>query len=359
MSGRRVIAILVSSLLLVSAMTQQAGASSSRIVTRYPSECAVVSVRTDARGFEHTFASCTRNSTSLSYLDTVSGHVRKISTPYAGTVLALAQEHTGTYVLIADAQSVLFIAKRETKGAFLPPRRLGPTTGSAALVAADGQWWAVWATNTGYLQARTFAGRTGVPELGPPVPQGSQGLTLVRDPADQGVAAAWTGNGTTVVGRARSVDGRWKTVIAGKSDNFGQPRIAVDGRAIYVGYVLQQMTVLYSNGGSGSAFRSVPLPKNTQTRDDPMVVAGNGHIWIAWDQQGLGYCMGPPPECHGTNDYFTRLYSVDFHKTWDMTKNVGEGQGTSAIVALNLHGGRARVSYYGCDSGSLCSSDVG
>ena len=359
MSGRRVFAILVSPLLLVSAMTQQAGATSSRIVAKYPSECAVVAVRTDSRGFEHTFANCTRNSTNLSYLDTVSGHVRKFTTSYAGTVLAVAQEHTGTYVLIADAQSVLYVAKRDTSGSFLPPHRLGPTTGSTALIAADGQWWAVWSTNAGYLQARTFAGQKGIPELGPPVWKNSQGLTLVRDPAGLGVAAAWTGDGTTVVGRARAVDGTWRTVTAGKSDNFGQPRIAVDGRATYVGYVLRQATVLYGNGGSGSVFREVPLPKDAQTRDDPMVVAGDGHVWIAWDQQGLGYCTGPAPECHGMNDYFTRLYSVDFHKTWDMTKNVYEGQGISSLIALNLHGGRARVSYYGCDSGSLCSSDVG
>ena len=123
--------------------------------------------------------------------------------------------------------------------------------------------------------------------------------------------------------------------------------------------MLQQASVLFGNGGNGSIFRQIAVPKNAQTRDDPMVVAGDGRAWIAWDQQGDGYCTGPAPDCHGMNDYFTRLYSIDFHKTWDMTNNVGNGQGTSSLIDLNIHGGRARVSYYGCSADGLCSSDVG
>jgi hypothetical protein len=78
--------------------------------------------------------------------------------PYRGDVLAAAADRTGTYLLYLGRGSSglldqVLLGKRLHDGRYLPARRLSRLAGTAvnsgvfgaALVAAQGRWWAVWA----------------------------------------------------------------------------------------------------------------------------------------------------------------------------------------------------------------------
>jgi hypothetical protein len=78
--------------------------------------------------------------------------------PYRGDVLAAAADQTATYLLYlgrgpSGVLDQVLLGTRLHRGRYLPPRRLSRLAGTAvnsgvqgaALVAAQGRWWAVWA----------------------------------------------------------------------------------------------------------------------------------------------------------------------------------------------------------------------
>lgn len=81
------------------------------------------------------------------YVERRDGRWTKQLSPYKGTVLAVAIDSTGTYLLHHDSPSVR-VTKRTTAGAFTGGRELsGDVTHvtNGDVVATEGTWWAVWA----------------------------------------------------------------------------------------------------------------------------------------------------------------------------------------------------------------------
>jgi hypothetical protein len=96
-------------------------------------------------------------------------------TPYAGVVVDVADDATGTYVLFGDPHGDLKLAKRTQGGRMLPARTL--TTADSvggALVVRDGKWWVVWEQGDHLWQAGTI-GTVGV------APRQVTGQSMVLD----------------------------------------------------------------------------------------------------------------------------------------------------------------------------------
>jgi hypothetical protein len=101
------------------------------------------------------------------YLERSGSGWRSERTPYVGTVLAVAVDVTGTYLLynseVGQPNSGLRITKRLADGTFTGGRELAPgPADDGDLIVSGGAWWAVWSqsgpngTPGDLYQARTM-----------------------------------------------------------------------------------------------------------------------------------------------------------------------------------------------------------
>ena len=126
----------------------------------------------DSNGIAHGFAqlsggSC-GNDPPIHYFQGTGTTWTQETTPYRGTVMGVAWDTTGTYLLYLDLRSSpeVRITKRLTDGTYTPGRVLSRSGASANpegdVVATGGQWWAVWTEFTGsqldLFQAYTIGG---------------------------------------------------------------------------------------------------------------------------------------------------------------------------------------------------------
>ncbi len=104
-----------------------------------------------AHGFADLWGSACNTSFRIDYFQGSGTSWTREATPYHGFVVAAAWDTTGTYLLYVDAAGLgLRITKRLANGTYTAGRLLstfvGPdgSLGQGDVVAAGGQWWAVW-----------------------------------------------------------------------------------------------------------------------------------------------------------------------------------------------------------------------
>jgi hypothetical protein len=126
----------------------------------------------DSSGIAHGFAqlwggSC-GNDPPIHYFQGTGTTWTQETTPYRGSVMGVAWDATGTYLLYLDLRSSpeVRITKRLTDGTYTPGRVLSRSGASANpegdVVATGGKWWAVWTEFAGsqldLFQAYTIGG---------------------------------------------------------------------------------------------------------------------------------------------------------------------------------------------------------
>jgi hypothetical protein len=137
-------------------------------------EAFTVDAAQDSSGIAHGFAQLWSGSCSLDppihYFEGTGTTWTQETTPYHGSVMGVAWDATGTYLLYMDFRSTpeVRITKRLTDGTYTPGRLLSASGASANpegdVVATGGRWWAVWAEFTGspsqldLFQAYTIGG---------------------------------------------------------------------------------------------------------------------------------------------------------------------------------------------------------
>lgn len=235
----------------------------------------------DAAGRIHGFASFVRGTCTgdpLWYAEGRSGRWTQELSPYHGEVLATAADATGSWLLYLDAGGYdrVMLTRRSPTGRWSPPRTLSRLEGSAvgsgvqgaALVAADGRWWAVWAQAlpdpessspaTRLFQAKTLGGTRSARPIGA-VPATMQetgpALALVTDRRGRPAGAVLTW--------ARDVEG---AVTHTQNDQLRYARAGLDGR--------------------WSARVSVPAGP-TPAALHPALFRSAGTTWLAWQRQSL------------------------------------------------------------------------
>ncbi len=225
------------------------------------------------RGFaSFTGEGCTTSSIWY-FRSTVNGWLSALS-PYAGTVVAAAQDGTGTFVLYRAADG-LRLGKRSLAGSWSPSVRLSSSAVDGVtgdLVADRGTWWAVWSEpigshGTGELfQAKTFGtdlGRTRITTDG--VPDGEPTLALHPD---RGAVLAWTRSEfvqATVepdgsdIWLGRSEDGTWLTrPFAIRGQHNSSPDLFASGGLTFLAWA-RDRGIRYADDTTGR-FRVTRFP---------------------------------------------------------------------------------------------------
>lgn len=178
MAGRlfSLASIMAIVLLAVSATPARAIEAFGPPVSVYDPPCSFDSFSVDAAqdssGIAHGFAqlsggSCGDNPPIHYFQGTGTTWIQE-STPYRGSVMGVAWDTTGTYLLYLDLRSSpeVRITKRLTDGTYTPGRVLSRSGASANpegdVVATGGEWWAVWVEFAGpqldLFQAYTIGG---------------------------------------------------------------------------------------------------------------------------------------------------------------------------------------------------------
>jgi hypothetical protein len=151
----RIVSIVAVVVLVLSAAPARAIGSFGPPVGVYDPPCSFESFTVDAAqdtsGIAHGFAqlpfgTC-GNDPPIHYFEGTGATWTQETTPYHGSVMGVAWDTTGTYLLYLDGQQVR-ITKRLTDGTYTGGRVLSRSGASANpegdVVATGGQWWAAW-----------------------------------------------------------------------------------------------------------------------------------------------------------------------------------------------------------------------
>jgi hypothetical protein len=154
----RIVSIVAVVVLVLSAAPARAIGSFGPPVGVYDPPCSFeafsVDAAQDTAGIAHGFAqlpfgTC-GNNPPIHYFEGTGGTWTQETTPYHGSVMGVAWDTTGTYLLYMDFRSgaEVRITKRLTDGTYTPGRPISRSGASANaegdVVATGGQWWAVW-----------------------------------------------------------------------------------------------------------------------------------------------------------------------------------------------------------------------
>ena len=159
----RLVLLMVVVLLVLSAAPAQAIGAFGPPVGVYDPPCSFhafsVDAAQDTSGIAHGFAqlpfgTC-GNNPPIHYFEGIDGTWTQETTPYRGSVMGVAWDATGTYLLYMDfgATAEVRITKRLTDGTYTSGRVLSYSGASdyplGDVVATGGQWWAVWSEYAG------------------------------------------------------------------------------------------------------------------------------------------------------------------------------------------------------------------
>ena len=348
--------VVVGATLLLSGIVTPASATTPlkhRYIATYPARCNVNDVAVDPRLPDRTFANC--GDTRIHYLDTVTGPVRAIDSPYFGDPSSFGHNALGTYVLasrclVSNAGTCegdlhdLVLGKRSVNGKWAAPRRLGIGYGGILVVSNRG-WWVIWSGPDGTHQARTIDsdGHTESASL----PPGSSIQDAVT--TNDGLAAAWKDDrGVLWVGWASMVTGMWTSAAIGHTTGYSEPTIAVDGPFTYVAYEDQGVPkLLRSSRPANADFRPVTLPSNLSGDGQVHVAAGAGEVWLAWDRPVDSFEFGCMDGCGEASFDVAQLLKVSTGQSMDLSNYEAFGLGASWVKALHSRGGAARATFLG------------
>jgi len=225
------------------------------------------------------------------------------STPFAGNVLGVAQDTTGTYVLYWDDTAVR-VGKRTTAGGYVGQLVHAYTSEvdfpSGDIVARDGQWTAVWSEQ---LPPGDKAAQRELFTAGSA--QAVRRLTTTAgniDDVDATLAFAgatvvlvWTrrynpgAGGPSDLHLAKMRDGTWfgsrRLISAGRQNH--SPDLAVSNSRTYLAWVRDRAIVVADNGTG--IFRShrfdLPFPGG----GEPRIATSSSAIFVAWSQGRVAF----------------------------------------------------------------------
>jgi hypothetical protein len=221
----------------------------------------------------------------LIWFEGAGGGWQRAPSAYSGRVLAVADDGAATWVLYAATDGTR-LGKRDRAGVYGPSSRLSTVAAlSGDLVAAAGQWWAVWAerVGTGRL-ASLFQAKT----IGTAAPR--QRITAAPF-VDGRPSIARVASGTAVLAfeRAHSVTGS-SEVLFGRNPGSGwsftamtsngssrAPWIATAGQVTHLAWQ-QGNRIVHADNPTGS-FRSHLFATPGAA---PRVAVSAGRVFIAW-----------------------------------------------------------------------------
>jgi hypothetical protein len=226
-----------------------------------------------------------------------SAPVQELS-PYTGVVVAAAWDgQNATYVVIAGGGALRIGKRLESTGSYSPLTTLttvqnGAVGASADVVAANGQWWAVWTEPVGpggeFAQTQLFQRHTLL---------GTQGRTRITTTAgnvddfaptlafaNNRVTLVWTRATSSAAGGpadlriAESSGGAWLSrPLASLGDQNTDADVTVNAGVTWVTWTRDGQTVVADN--AGGTFHSLTFGG---FGSEPTVAVSGTHVFVAW-----------------------------------------------------------------------------
>jgi hypothetical protein len=306
----RLVPILAVVLLVVAAAPARAIGSFGSPVSVYDPPCSFDSFSVDAaqdtsgiaHGFAQLWGGTCGNNPPIHYFQGTGATWTQETTPYHGSVMGVAWDTTGTYLLYMDFRSSpeVRITKRLTDGTYTPGRLLS-TSGASAnpegdVVATGGRWWAVWAEFTGapsqldLFQAYTIGGSLHAHQRITSHPLWDGGPTLALTPGSIfPVTLIWVRGNTegesatqTELRRALgSADGSWSssTLATAGFNNFW-PDARVVGTTTYLTWIRDGGAMVADNRSGGFVSHRFRTPAIEHGR--PRVGVSGGIVYAGW-----------------------------------------------------------------------------
>jgi hypothetical protein len=252
-----------------------------------------------ADGTTRGFFNCTgvSSGTIRFFRDTPSSAPAIEVSPYTGFVTTVAWDGQGATYVVFQTGGTLRIGKRvESTGAYSPPTTLTITGAnvvafSADVVAANGQWWAVWSEQVGpggeFAEIDLFQRHTllGV--------QGRTRITTTTDSDDIEPTLAYAGGRVTMVWTrafapavpgpadlriAESTGGAWLSrPFATLGNQNSDPDVTIYAGVTWVTWTRDLTVVVADN--AGGTFNSRIL---TSAGVDPTVAVSGSFAFVAW-----------------------------------------------------------------------------
>jgi hypothetical protein len=278
-------------------------------------------------------------------------------TPYTGSVMAVAWDTTGTYLLHnADgARGGVRVTKRTAAGVFTGGRQVSSLRGrkiaqSGDLAASGGLWWAVWSEAADYSSPDTelFQARTVGPD------QRRTRITRNRTLDHQPTIALRRSGATLAWARARNRDNTGQelrvatstTVGSWRSRRFERARpaglisgadLATSGTTTFLTWTEGQRTVVADNGSGAFNRRVFSTPGF-----NPKVRASHGRVFVAWET--------PDRPSDGLGSRSQVLLAERNGTTWTSAVVSPDRDASDELVGLSAARGRAAVLYSSGDN---------
>jgi hypothetical protein len=230
--------------------------------------------------------------------------------PYRGSVLAVAWDGSATYLLYQTQNGAIHITKRTAAG-FTGGRPLwmGIASGTTAdLVAAGGNWWAVWSHGYGpggefaqaeLVQALTLGrghfhdGISGQRITFNPQSDRSPSLTLLPNGGSGGqVLMAWVrddgarGEQSAIRYARAAFDGRWTSQSYPTGGRADSPDLFTYGPVVFSAYQRDGRIVQATNPPSGIVSNRFMTPGH-----GPRVASSYGKTFVGWVSSRSGHIM--------------------------------------------------------------------
>ncbi|HVE73994.1 MAG TPA: hypothetical protein VNA30_02750 [Mycobacteriales bacterium] len=204
------------------------------------------------------------------FLERRAGKWTRTMTEYEGSVVAVADDETATYLLFkGHADTALYVMRRTHSGVDYPPRLLSDSGAyDGAITARDGRWWAVWSDskpdNTMKLwQAGTLLGTRDAHPISTPA-LGDSYIHLGNGPRGR-LVLVWQrelselreGRRVATIRVASTSDGRWSSrQLSARGVSATAPSMTADAKGV---------AVAWSEGARGGLVRLVRLRADGST----------------------------------------------------------------------------------------------
>jgi hypothetical protein len=238
----------------------------------------------------------------ITYYEGSGTHWTTLPSPYRGAVMGVAWDGSATYLLYAAGDGIRIT--KHTASGFTGGRVISPYDGnlspSGDVVAAGGNWWAVWNEPVGpggeFAQTDLFQALT----LGrghfhdginrqritfDPLMDGNPSLTLAPDGGSGGHAVlAWTrddgmrGESSAIRFARAAFDGRWSSQLYRTGGHWAAaPDLFTYGPQVFAAYQLDGRIIQATNPPAGVVTNRFRTPGG-----GPRVASSYGHTFVAW-----------------------------------------------------------------------------
>jgi hypothetical protein len=283
----------------------------------------------------------------IHYIEGAGGSWTSTPSPYRGIVLGVAWDGTATYLLYA-ANDGIRITKRTAAG-FTAGRRIssrglgGAVVPSGDVVAAGGNWWAVWTEQVGpggefaqtdLFQALTLGqghfhngiGRQRI--TANPLWDGDPSLTMAPGGGSAGqVVLAWTrddgprGERSAIRFAKAAFDGHWTSQAFGAQNPASSPDLFTYGPQVFVAYAVGDHIIAANNPPSGVVSNRFLIRGH-----GPRVGSSAGRTFVGWTSRSGHVVVG-------------EATAPGVHTDQDLTPTAGPQQ----LLAISGRAGKATV----------------